>query len=73
MVIDIEGGEAGLFEQMSSLMGVRHIFFEIHAFIGPFAIYRLFDSLYKLGFVYDEANSNPKDYVATFTACAVET
>jgi FkbM family methyltransferase len=65
LVIDIEGGEVGLFDDVVSLDRVRHIFFELHAFVGPNAIHQLFSRLHELGFAYNKDYSS--DYVATFT------
>ncbi|MBB4198054.1 FkbM family methyltransferase [Rhodoblastus sphagnicola] len=65
LIIDIEGGEVGLFDNVSSLGRVRHIFFELHAFIGPLEIHRIFKKLDELGYVYDEIHST--GYIATFS------
>jgi len=65
LIIDIEGGEKGLFDNVKELDSVRHIFFELHTFIGPNEIYKIFKRLDDLGFYYDTEFS--KDYIATFS------
>jgi FkbM family methyltransferase len=56
IIVDIEGGEADLF-QYADLKGVRRICVEIHPDIGKAKIQRLFETLHRLDFVYDGRTS----------------
>lgn len=64
LIIDIEGSEVGLFDSVVNLDCVRNIFFELHAFIGPYEIYKLIKRLDELGFCYDRTYSI--EYIVTF-------
>jgi FkbM family methyltransferase len=65
LVVDIEGGEKGLFEQVE-LNGIRHAVVELHApIIGLSGVRKVFQRLAELGFAY-----NPEfswSYIVTFT------
>ena len=64
MIVDVEGGEAGLFEG-ANLAGVRAIFVETHADrIGSGGYARLFATLTAAGLIYDPALS--QGYLLTF-------
>lgn len=54
LIVDIEGGEAGLFEG-TDLHEVRHVFLELHTrAIGLEGVKGCFDALSRLGFAYEQ-------------------
>lgn len=68
LVVDIEGGEVGLFEYVD-LSGIRHVLVELHAaLIGYAGVRKVFQRMAELGFAYDPGFSSY--HVATFTPVA---
>jgi FkbM family methyltransferase len=65
LVVDIEGGEKELFDQVE-LSGIRHVLVEFHvAVTGRSGVRKVFQRMSELGFTYDPEFSS--SYIVTFT------